>query len=97
MGELSVKVTIAGRTYPLTIKREEEENVRKAAKHINERVKIYEDNYSVRDKQDLLAMCSLQLATEKLLLESKPIPVDNKLAESLAEMESFVSDYLKKD
>jgi cell division protein ZapA (FtsZ GTPase activity inhibitor) len=95
MGELSIKVTIAGRTYPLTIKREEEESVRKAAKNINERIRSYEENYSVRDKQDLLAMCSLQLATQNLLLESKTVTEDSSLAETLAEMDSFVNDYLK--
>lgn len=95
MGELSIKVTIAGRTYPLTIKREEEESVRKAAKNINERIRSYEENYSVRDKQDLLAMCSLQLATQNLLLESKPVTEDPSLAQTLADMDSYVNDYLK--
>ena len=31
MDKLKIKVSIAGRVYPLTIKREEEENIRKAA------------------------------------------------------------------
>ncbi|MGB1032403.1 MAG: cell division protein ZapA [Flavobacteriales bacterium] len=64
MSELSIKLNIAGRIYPLTIKREEEEAIRKAAKHIEASIKSFQENYAVRDKQDLLAMTSLQLATQ---------------------------------
>jgi len=76
MSEFSIKVTIAGRTYPLTVKRDEEEAVRKAAKEINESVKVFQDNYAVKDKQDLLAMIALQVASE---LISKTESSDEKL------------------
>jgi len=66
MSELSIKLNIAGRIYPLTIKREEEEAIRKAAKHIEASIKSFQENYAVRDKQDLLAMASLQFATQLL-------------------------------
>ena len=97
MENLSIRVTIAGRTYPLTVKREDEEEVRKASKLINERIKEYEENYSTRDKQDLLAMCALQFVTRNLQLESKTIIDDDSLVERLVEMEAFVSGYLKKE
>ena len=41
---------------------EEEEIIRRAAKLINDRVKEYQENYAVRDKQDLLAMIALHFA-----------------------------------
>lgn len=97
MSELSIKVTIANRVYPLTIKREEEESVRKATKFINDRIKEYEDNYSVRDKQDLLAMCALQFATQAVNSEVQPNEVEPNVAERVVELEKFVSDYLKRD
>lgn len=62
--KLSIKVNIANRIYPLKIDRHEEEGVRKAAKLINEKVKQFENDFAVKDKQDLLAMCALQFATE---------------------------------
>lgn len=62
--ELSIKVIIAGRTYPLTIDRDEEESIRQAVKVINESIKVLESNYAVKDKQDLLAMVALQMASE---------------------------------
>lgn len=68
---LKIKVNIANRTYPLTIKREEEEEVRLAVKHINEAVKRFEDRYAVKDKQDVLAMCALQIATQNSRLKGK--------------------------
>ena len=56
MSQLSIKVNIAGRTYPLTIERSEEEMIRKAADKINESIKDLKENYAVKDIQDLLAM-----------------------------------------
>ena len=66
MSELSIKVIIGGRTYPLTIKREEEEKIRKAVSEIDNNIKNLKDNYAVVDMQDLLAMTSLEYATESI-------------------------------
>src|SRR5436853_5605017 len=67
MSELnSVKVSIGNRTYPLRVSKEEEEKVLQAAQSINKRLKEFEDSYAVKDKQDLLAMCALQFATEAM-------------------------------
>lgn len=66
MSELSIKVNIGGRSYPLTIKRNEEEKIRKAASKINENLKELKNNYAVIDTQDLLAMTVLQYATDSV-------------------------------
>ncbi|MFM6977066.1 MAG: cell division protein ZapA, partial [Sphingobacteriaceae bacterium] len=50
MGEISIKINIADRVYPLKINQEEEEVIRRAAKLINDRIKEYQDSYAVRDK-----------------------------------------------
>ena len=44
MSELSIKVSIGGRTYPLTIKRSEEEKIRKAASEIDKNLKELKNN-----------------------------------------------------
>ena len=62
--EISIKVNICDRFYPLRIKTSEEEGVRKAAKTINERAKYYIDNFSVQDKQDALSMVALEYASD---------------------------------
>ncbi len=64
MQELSIKVTIAERQYPLKIQASDEENVRKAAKKVNEKLKEYTDLFAVSDKQDALAVIALELAAE---------------------------------
>ncbi|UYW01558.1 cell division protein ZapA [Flavobacterium agricola] len=63
---LKIKISIADRIYPLTITYDQEEAVRKAAKKIEGMLKELEANFAVRDKQDLLAMCALELATRDL-------------------------------
>lgn len=94
MKDLSIKVNIAGRVYPLTVKQEEEENIRLAAKEINEMIKEYEQNYAVKDKQDLLAMCALQFASQKLELGTKTIIEDDNFAEKLELLNNLVEENL---
>ncbi|SFD24810.1 cell division protein ZapA [Algibacter pectinivorans] len=62
--KLKIKLSIANRVYPLTIDASQEEGLRKAAKNIEVMIKQFEQSYSVRDKQDVLAMCALQFASQ---------------------------------
>ena len=94
MAEVSLKILIAGRTYPLIVKQEEEEGVLQTAKLINEKMKEFEQNYSVRDKQDLLAMCALNLLTNQLNTPNKAPAVEKEL---LFQLDLYVSDYLRKE
>lgn len=80
---LKIKVSIADRVYPLTVKVEEEEGIRIAVKKIDELIKKFEQNYAVRDKQDVLAMCALQFASKleikNLYNENEKLDAKNKL------------------
>tara|TARA_Y100000034_G_scaffold137038_1_gene219246 strand:+ start:188321 stop:188611 length:291 start_codon:yes stop_codon:yes gene_type:complete len=63
--KLKINVVIAGRNYPLSVSStKEEEGMRKAAKSINKLIALFEQNYAVSDKQDVLAMCALQFASK---------------------------------
>ena len=68
--KLKIKLSIADRVYPLTIDPSQEEGLRKATKDIEQLAKKFEQNYAVRDKQDVLAMCTLQFASK---IEQKSI------------------------
>ena len=70
---IKIKLEIANRLYPLTIKPSQEESLRKSASRIDQMIKKFEKNYEVRDKQDVLAMCALQFASiaEKINQNSK--------------------------
>ena len=72
--KLKIKLSIANRVYPLTIDPSQEEGLRKAAQNIDAMIKQFEQSYSVRDKQDVLAMCALQFASRT---EQKVIDKDN--------------------
>ncbi|MBK6951718.1 MAG: cell division protein ZapA [Crocinitomicaceae bacterium] len=73
MEKVSLKIVIAGRTYPLTIKGEEENAIREAAERINTNIQKLQGTYAVKDMQDLLAMTALQMAVQlKNTAESAP-------------------------
>jgi len=94
---LKIKVTIAGRVYPIRIKNEnEEEGMRKAANQINNLVTKFEKNYAVNDKQDVLAMCALQFAS---LIEINAINKNEDLVnatEKLNKLSVLIDKHLKK-
>ena len=94
MSQLSIKVNIAGRTYPLTIERSEEEMIRKAADNINESIKNLKENYAVKDIQDLLAMTALQLGAKSNTI-SKEVE-DDKVSDELIALNEELSDFLEK-
>ena len=92
MSTLSIKVNIAGRVYPLTIEREEEESVRKAADVINKNIKELQANYAVRDMQDLLAMTSLQISSD--LLKSTKAIENEKSKEEIVKLTKEIAQFL---
>ncbi|NOQ71265.1 MAG: cell division protein ZapA [Crocinitomix sp.] len=65
MDKIALKIIIAGRTYPLTIKKEEESAIRSAADRINSNIQKLQGSYAVKDMQDLLAMTALQIAVQQ--------------------------------
>ena len=93
MKELKIKVTVANRVYPLTIRREDEEGVCKAVKTIEDRLKIYESRFEARDTQDLLSMCLLEMAV-KVLGDEQKVKVDSSLEDKLLAMESIIDKHL---
>ena len=90
--KLKIKLSVANRVYPLTIEPAQEEGLRKAARRIDAMIKQFEQSYSVRDKQDVLAMCALQFASQT---EQKSIDKDN-LNEEVEERLEALDQLLKK-
>lgn len=72
--KLKIKIPIADRVYPLTVEPAQEEGLRSASRKIDMMIKQFEENYAVRDKQDVLAMCALQFASQ---VEQKQIDIAN--------------------
>ena len=53
MSKMSIKVVVAGRSYPLSVNESEQVKVLKAAEDINRSIKMLQDNYAEKDMQDL--------------------------------------------
>ena len=85
--KIKIKLNVADRVYPLTISPNQEASLRASAKKIEMMTKQLENNYAVRDKQDVLAMCALQYAAqlenqlENKNMESEPSKKVNELIE----------------
>jgi len=91
---LKIKISIADRVYPLTIMPEQEEGLRKAAKTIDQLIKQFEKSYAVRDKQDVLAMCALQFASQ---VEQKSIDketTNDQTKERLIKLNELLTKHL---
>lgn len=94
--KLKIKISIADRVYPLTVDVSQEEGLRSASKKIDTVIKQYEENYAVRDKQDVLAMCALQFAAQA---EQKQISnsIDGtETLERLTKLNNLLEQYLSK-
>ncbi|WP_295336543.1 cell division protein ZapA [Flavobacterium sp.] len=94
--KLKIKLSIADRVYPLTVDPSQEEGLRSASKKIEAMIKQFEENYAVRDKQDVLAMCALQFASQ---VEQKQVDnaIDGKQTqERLQKINDLLLDYLDK-
>ena len=91
MDKLSIKLHIANRIYPMKIERKSEEYIRDAVKKIEGRLKFYEDNYAIKDKQDLLAMCLIEYASKFETVNNKKVVEDDGLTEKLAELDAILT------
>ena len=91
--QLSIKVQIAERFYPLKIKRTDEEKIRKAARLINDKVLQYKQRYTDKDAQDFMAMAALQFVINLLDCEQQQNVVS--LEKELVDLSSELDELLK--
>ena len=93
--KLKIKISIADRVYPLTVEPSQEEGLRTASKKIDATIRKFEESYAVRDKQDVLAMCALQFASQ---IEQKQIDKSTDLDdafERLKKLDDKIESLLK--
>lgn len=84
--KLKIKISIADRVYPLTVEHSQEEGLRSASKKIDVIIKQFEQNYAVRDKQDVLAMCALQFASQ---VEQKQLDSSNDNEDAIERLQKL--------
>jgi cell division protein ZapA len=91
---LKIKLSIANRIYPLNIVKDQEEGLRRAAQKIDQMIKQFEQSYSVRDKQDVLAMCALQFASQIEQQDIDKSGLDDSLKDRLLEIDQQLKAHL---
>ena len=92
--KLSIRLNIADRFYPLKVDRGEEEQLRKAAKFINDRITKYKLKYTSKDIQDIMSMVILEVVNKNFELEAKldEMPIINQISEINEELESYLEN-----
>ena len=94
MEKLSIKVKIADREYPMKVDAKDEENIRKAGKLINERLRSYRERFGIDDKQDLLAMVAFDSTVERLKVEGDTHQMDDNIEHKIEKLNQLISEAL---
>jgi cell division protein ZapA len=91
MSELSIKIRIAEREYPMRVKEEEEERIRAVGKILNERMRYFKAQFGIQDKQDLLAMVAFEAMAEKVKLEEEHSSHVSQVDQQLDHLDDLLS------
>ena len=92
MEQLSIKLKIGNREYPMTVKKEEEQLIREIGKKINEEIKSYQNKMNIDDPQDLLAMVAFD-SYMKLFSQKTSSKESNKLLEKLKKINQTIDNF----
>ncbi|MEM7297257.1 MAG: cell division protein ZapA [Bacteroidota bacterium] len=92
MAELSIKIRIGNREYPMRVKAEDEERIRRAGKLLNEKIKNYQDQFGIDDTQDLVAMVAFDCLVEKLKREETSEASDDFALGEITKLSQLISD-----
>ncbi|MBL7801807.1 MAG: cell division protein ZapA [Chitinophagales bacterium] len=83
-----LNVNIAGRLYPLKIRKEEENIIRDAEKLVSQKIQEYRSSYDGKDTQDYLAMVLINLAVQWVSKGEEDSKGVESLAQKLGELEA---------
>jgi len=97
MEELTnINITIGERQYPIKVKANEEELVRRAEHLINEKFNDFQLRFTGQEKIDYLAMSALMNLVDFLKKESGDESDASTLQKKLSEAEALITEALKK-
>ena len=94
MEKLNIKISLANRLYPMNIHSSEEKVIRISVSKIQKMLKVLKDKYSVKDDQDLLAMCALQLCVKLEKSHVKESISEQKFLDDILDMKKSISDLI---
>ena len=97
MAEISVKIKVGNRVYPLTVKENDKGRVEQAAQMVNGNINKLKQDYGLNDLVDLLAMTAFEFANQSLN-QNQPshtiTPEDQLLEKKLSELKLQIEEIL---
>ena len=94
MAELSIKIRIGNREYPMKVKAEDEERIRRAGKLLNDKIKNYQNQFGIDDTQDLVAMVAFDCLVEKIKSEEVTESSDDFALGEIKKLNQLITDSL---
>ena len=89
---LRIKVIIAGMTFFLSIDPKEEEAIRKAIRHIDDKLNVYREHFPGQTTEKYLSMVALHIGVlyqqEKMRTDTRPFQ------DKFKELDSMLDDFL---
>ncbi|AWO00933.1 cell division protein ZapA [Chitinophaga alhagiae] len=93
---IPVNIVVADRTYRIKIRTEEEEDVRRVMKEVNEKIIEFKAAYAGKDIQDYIAMALIMYATHPATSGGKAqAGVAPFLLEKLQHLDNLLDEHLK--
>ena len=92
MENLSIKLVIGNRSYPMKVPIEEEQKIRNIGKDLNKKIAEIRSQMNIDDLQDILAMIAFKLSVE--LEDNKGNTSENKDAHK--KIENIINEIDKK-
>ncbi|GEM51238.1 cell division protein ZapA [Empedobacter brevis] len=96
MSTQRIEIKIASRHYPMTINSDEEEMLLSCAEEINSILKQFEQKYAVSDKQDALAMVTIQLALREAKLKKQVKDNEEMTTERISKLLELIDQSIAK-
>ena len=97
--QLRIKVIIAGLTFFLRIDPKEEEAIRKAVKHIDDKLNVYREHFPGQTTEKYLAMIALHIGVlfqqEKMRTDTRPF--HKKFEELSTRLDEFLNNNEESD
>ncbi len=90
---IAINITIGDRTYRIKIAPEDEEQVRKTLKVINDKIIEFKTEFVGKDMQDYVAMVLMWYATQPQ--SGKSAVLDRELSEALTRIENQLNKTLE--
>jgi cell division protein ZapA len=95
MAELSIKIKIGDREYPMKVSDADEQKVRRAGKLINERLRTYSARFGLHDKQDLLAMVAFDCLVDTMNTDTPSSVLDDTVDSKIDQLNTLLNQALQ--